>query len=154
MNLIRKGERPDAWLWFVGYKGCTLSFAYNDFLKKLVIVANNMTDEAALKELGTAMGITEETVTERSQSTIEDADFFLVYFSRFAKETAGFEPELAVAKHVIALTRQEEEPTPDCLDEIVREMKSIDQVASYNGSGWNAFKNAVRRWLEARGRQI
>ena len=86
--------------------------------------------------------------------TVEYAESFLTYFSRFANEDAMFEPELVIATRVVALMRREGGTAAGCLDEIVREMRSIDQIPHYDGSGWHGFKNAVRWWLEERGRQL
>jgi hypothetical protein len=42
------------------------------------------------------------------------------------------------------------DPAPD-LEAIVYEMREVDALDHYDGSGWHGFKAAVRAWLEARG---
>jgi len=60
MNLIRKIDGPDAWLWHVTCQGSTFIFSYDDFPCETVIFADTKNDEVALKALFTA--ITQERI--------------------------------------------------------------------------------------------
>lgn len=55
MKLIRKFDGPDAWIWYIEYKGSTLIIQYDDFPAETIIFADKKEDEEGLKTLGTAL---------------------------------------------------------------------------------------------------
>jgi rhamnogalacturonyl hydrolase YesR len=92
-------------------------------------------------------------MTESFTSTVEYAESFLSYFSRFICEDELFIPELATATRVITLMRSTEMTDSDRFAQITSEMQAIENIPHHDGSGWHQFKNAVRCWLEGHGYQ-
>lgn len=82
--------------------------------------------------------------------TLEYAESFLSYFSRYAQSDPLFEPELKTATRVVELMRLEP-ASHERLAEIAHAMRAIDQVSHYDGSGWHGFRTAVHSWLAERG---
>lgn len=59
MKVIREINGPDAWLWYVKYKGNTLIIGYDDHPCETIIYADTKKDEEGLKTLGTALALGE-----------------------------------------------------------------------------------------------